>query len=436
MILPLVRSDALENGLHLRSVEMKALPIASLAVLFRAGGNSDPAGKEGLAHLAGSSLDAGTVASDIHELAGRIEFLGTSLHVTTMHDATSIVCSTLTRHMDELMSILGEILCTATFPSHEIERLRINQTTSLMQMHDRPGVRASQVLDRVLFGDVHPYGRSILGVRRSIEGLTRGDAEDFFKLQYRPGNSFAIVTGDVSVERWRALCSRHLGGWAGMTPAGEAQPETGIPEEGRIFVVDRPDTPQSEVRMGCVAMPRNHPEYLAASVLNHCLGGQFNSRLNRSLREQRGLTYGAWSAFSALRSSGSFVQGGAFQTERTDEAVGVMIEEVRRIRAEGISGEELRYAQQSMSGSFLRSFETPSQVNGRLQTLYAYDMPDSYYSTYLEKLGALTVEEIHRVARRWLPADRFAVVVVGDSHSLKEPLERLNLGTVVDYDDA
>jgi zinc protease len=353
-----------------------------------------------------------------------------------MHDAASIVCSTLTHHLDDVMSILGEILCSATFPQPEVARLRVTQTTALMQMRDRPGARASHALDRVLFGPEHPYGLPTMGTRTSVEQLTNRDTVSFFRRKYRPDAAVAIAAGDVTIDGWRTICQKHLGRWEGEVVPSQAHPQPETRSSRRIFLIDRPATPQAEVRMGSIAVQRNHPDHLAATVLNHCLGGQFTSRLNASLREQRGLTYGAWSAFSALRSSGSFVQGGAFHTARTDEAIGVLVDEVRRIAAEGVTPDELRFAQRSLSGNFLRSFETPSQVAVRLQAVYAFDLPDDYYRTYLDRLKALTEGDIRRVAQRWLDPERFAVVVVGDSSTLRRPIEKLGLGEVADYDDA
>jgi len=432
---PLVDVDRLENGLALQAVEMHALPIVSVGLMLRAGSIDDPAGRAGLGHLTGSSLDAGTLSSDIHTLAERIEFLGTSLHVAVVHDATSIVCTTLTHHLDDAMSVVGDILCNAAFPQQEVDRLRASQTTSLLQMHDRPGTRASQALDAVLFSRRHPYGRPVMGEPEDVEQLARPDTRAFFQNRYRPGGAVAIAAGDTSISVWRDTCERHLGKWLGIAPASQAIPFIPDVERRKIFLIDRPATPQAEVRVGCIAMPGNHPDYLAATLLNYCLGGQFTSRLNLSLRERRGLTYGAWSAFSPFRLSGAFVEGGAFHTERTAEAIRVMIDEMERIVQDGISQEELRFAQQSMRGNFLRSFETPSQVGGRLQAIFAYDLPGDYHRTYLDRLAALTLEGIHRVAQHWLIPDRMAIVVVGDRSGLKDQLRKAEFGDIVDYSD-
>jgi zinc protease len=431
-----VVGGCLASGLQLRTVTMPSLPIVSLAFVFRAGSDSDPAGHSGVSHLTALSLDAGTTASDIHALAGRIEFFGTSLHVTAMHDATIILCSTLKRHLPDIMAVIGEILSTAAFPVHEVERLRTIQMTSLLQMRDRPGVRASLALDRILFGDQHPYGKPVVGMRQDVGGLTAEDAKEFFASRYRPDGALALATGDITFEEWRTLCEHHLGPWKGTAETSSSPAMTQERNGTSIYLIDRPATPQAEIRIGCIAMQRNHPEHLAAHVLNHCLGGQFTSRLNSSLREQRGLTYGAWSTFAAMRTSGSYVMGGAFATDRADEAIRVCLDEITNLVENGITNEELLYAQRSLTGSFLRAFETPAQVNSRLEALCVYDLPEEYYETYVARLLALTRDDIVHVARCWLIPERFAVVVVGDATALTPKLGQLRLGETIPYADA
>lgn len=434
--LPDVRTGILDNGLRLQAVGMHDLPIVSVALILPAGSSNDTHDFAGLSYLAGSSVDAGTATSDIHVLAERIEFLGTTLHVNTMQDASAIIISTITRNLDAAMEILGEILCTASFPEHEVSRLRETQLAALAQMRDRPGLRASLVLDRVLFGSTHPYGRPITGLRDSVRRLTKTDVTTFFERHYTPAGALAIAVGDVSPEQWTSLCRSYLGDWQRTGGNEETPTQVQARDEHKMFLVDRPATPQAEIRIGCVAIQRNHPDYIAATMLNHILGGQFTSRLNSSLRERRGLTYGAWSAFSALRHSGSFTMGGAFHTAQADEAVRVALDEVRTISLEGVTGQELEFARQSMTGSFLRSFETPSQVCGRLQTICVYDLTAEYYRNYLQQLNSVTQDDITRIARQWLDPDRFAVVIVGDASILRGKLEQIRPGDVLDYDDA
>jgi zinc protease len=434
-VLPSVTGYRLQTGLELRTVEMPSLPIVSFAIVLRAGSDKEPDDRAGLSHLTASSLDTGTTSSDVHALADRIEYFGTSLQGSPMHDAVILSCSTLRSHLNDVLAIAGEILCSATFPDHEVGRLQSMQKTTILQMQDRPGARASNALDRLLFGETHPYGRPVIGRIGSVEQLTSHEVKEYFRSRYRPSGALAIATGDITSEMWRALCETHLGSWTGRADDFPA-PRVAEGKAGRrIFLIDRPATPQAEVRVGCVAMPRNHPDFLAATVLNHVLGGQFTSRLNVKLREQRGLTYGAWSAFSVLRNSGTFIMGGAFETPKADEAILLLVEEARRIALDGISQEELLFAQHSMTGGFLRIFETPSQVCGRVQGLYTYDLPDDYYHTYVERLTALTLKDIVQVAQRWLIPERFVVVIVGDAGALRPKLELLDFEETILYAD-
>jgi zinc protease len=434
--LPSVTGSRLATGLELRTMEMPALPIVSIAFVMRAGSDRESIDRAGLSHLTASSLDTGTASSDIHALAERIEYFGTSLQATALHDAVVVTCTALSKHLGNIMAIAGEILCSAMFPDHEVERLQTMQRTTILQMRDRPAMRASNAFDCLLFGDNHPYGRPVIGTLRSVEQLTSHEVREFFRSRYRPGGALALAAGDITGDTWQTLCNTHLGKWTGNAEDFPAQCVTGGEVRKKIFLIDRPGTPQAEVRVGSIAMPRRHPDFLAATVLNHVLGGQFTSRLNASLREQRGLTYGAWSAFSVLRSSGTFIMGGAFETQRTAEAILVLVEEAKRIALEGISEEELRYAQRSMTGGFLRGFETPSQMCSRVQGLYVYDLPDDYYNTYLDRLNALTLEDIVQVARRWLVPEHFVAVVVGDAGALRPKLEQLPFSETVLYAEA
>jgi zinc protease len=434
--IPTTRLGGQHDGLMLQALENHSLPIVTLAIMLRAGCDQDEPGCSGVSNLTSSALDAGTATSDLYALAERTEFLGTSLHVSAMHDGASILCSTLTRHLDAVVGVIGEILGGASFPDHEVERLRSSQVTTLMQIHDRPGLRAAQALGSLLFGREHAYGRPAAGTKQDLAAMSSADTRTFFRRRYRPSGALAVAAGDITIGEWKSICERHLAGWEGTNAAPLPQPAITTTHTRRIHLIDRPSTPQAEIRMGCISLKRNHPDYLAASVLNHCLGGQFSSRLNKVLREQRGLTYGVWSSFSALRTGGSFVQGGAFQTEKADEALQGLLDEVERIVGEGISMEELLSAQGSMAGNFLRASETGAHLVSRRQAVYLYDLPDDYHETYLERLRGLTREEILRAARRWIQPEAMITVVVGDAAVLRPRLATLHLGDVVDYDDA
>jgi zinc protease len=430
---PSSQNPVIANGLQLQTIEIHTIPIVTVALMIRSGSDQDPLQHAGLSHLTATSIDTGTPTFDIHALAEQTEFLGTSLHISATHDGASIVCSTLRRHLDGVMGTISEILCHAAFPEHEVNRLRATQITSLLQIRDRPSLRAAQTVDQILFGSEHCYGRPTLGEQSNLSGLTAADTSAFFRDRYRPSGAVAVAAGDITIEDWINTCERHFACWEGTPPAPLVQPALQRKHTRTVYLIDRPSTPQAEIRMGCLALERRHPEYLAATVLNHCLGGQFSSRLNKTLREERGLTYGVWSSFSALRTAGSFVQGGAFQTEKAGEALQGLTDEVERIVGEGITEEELRSAQRSMSGNFLRASELATQLAGRRQAMYLFDLPEEYYATYIERLNALSRPDILRAAQHWLRPEEMVTAVVGDAHRLRGNLEALHLGEVRDY---
>ena len=204
-----------------------------------------------------------------------------------------------------------------------------------------------------------------------------------------------------------------------------------LAEPPGIYLVDRPGATQSEIRMGRIALQKNDPGLPAAMVVNRVLGGQFSSRLNQNLRERRGLTYGAWSSFVPLRHPGPLLAGGAFHTGGTAEAVGELLGEIRRMRQDGVTDEELIFARESMAGAFALAFETPAQIAETLQNIPLYDLPRDYYDTYVDRIRGVSSDDCRRIAEQWLDVDMMTVVIVGDAASVRPQLEQSGIGPVI-----
>jgi len=208
-----------------------------------------------------------------------------------------------------------------------------------------------------------------------------------------------------------------------------------LPAQRRVvYLIDKPGAPQSEIRIGYPALARSTPDYFPVSVMNRILGGQFSSRINLNLREKRGYTYGARSAFIFLKHPGPFMASGGFVSAKTDSSVEQLVAEIKRMHAEGITAEELAFAKKGMTGAFALNFETQAQVANTLQNLVLYGLPDDYYATYLQNIDGVTLEDVRRVAAAYLNPDAMAILVVGDAKLVKPGLEKRNLGPVVMLD--
>lgn len=423
-MIPVIQEAHLRNGIRLLLVERTALPLVHLSFIFRSGANADPAGKAGLATLAGDALDAGTPTRTLAAIAEAFDFAGAYYQASVTHDGTVFSVSTLTTHLDEMAGVMADILRNASYPATEVDRLRKQRITSFLQHKDRPSHIASSVFYRTLYGDIHPYGTESEGNELSLPRIEREDVASFKSAHIAPGNLLVACVGDLSMARLESIIDREFGDWLNTAKAGVPPFPAPAARPPEVLFVDRPGAVQSEIRMGAIALRRNAPDYQAALVLNRILGGQFNSRLNANLREKRGLTYGAWSAFQAYRSEGPFIAGGAFHTEKTEEAVREMIGELERMRESGITEEEHTFAVESLAGAYALAFETSGQVALALQVRELYDMPADTFVTYLSRLRAVTREDVLRVARTFLDPASMTIVIVGDAGAVTPSVQR------------
>ncbi len=427
--LPAIQKSVLSNGLSVWLVEHHTLPHVGLNLVLNAGTDHDPPSLPGLAGFTAEMMEAGTETMSALEIADRLDYIGAAMAVHASLDATAASLYTLTKHMGEALSVFGEIFAAPVFPGHEVERVRSQRLTSLLQQRDRPSYLANLTFNRVIFGN-HPYGSDPTGTESSLKSITREDIGLFYGDGYVPHGATAIVVGDVEAGPLSAQCESVFSKWQ---LASKGVPEIGpvpSPQPRKIYLVDKPDAPQSEIRIGCPALPRNSPDYFPAIVVNRVLGGQFSSRINLNLRERHGYTYGAWTSFRFAKREGPFVALGAFVSDKTDRAIAELLGEIGRVYESGITEEELEFSKRGISGSFALNFETPLQIASALQSIVLYGLPDDYYQHYVRNIQSVTLEDIRTVARRYLDTSKMAIVVVGDVARIKAPIERLGIGDV------
>ncbi len=429
-MMPHLHRHSIEGGPAVWVARTATLPLTVGSFVLPAGATHDLPGRSGLAMLTGDALDTGTARRSLQDIADSLEFVGATVRTHVSHDGTVLTFSTVTKHLQDVFDVCADIWQHPVFPPPDVERLREQHLTSLLQQKDRPGTIASLVFHRSVFGENHPYGADAGGDEPGMRAITADDLRLFHATHFTPHRLTLIVVGDITPERVGPLAESRLvhdNGAATHHPSAlPAHPHL----TRSIILVDRAGAPQSEVRLGLPAFQRNSEDYIPAQVMNRILGGQFSSRLNANLREKRGLTYGAWSVFSALRHPGPFVAGGAFHTGGTAVAIRETLGEIDRMAAEGVTEDELTFAKESLAGSYALAFETPAQVVQALQALPLYDLPSDYYYTYLDRLRTVTREDVLAVARRYLITERMKIVVVGDAANTRSSLEALNVGAV------
>jgi predicted Zn-dependent peptidase len=325
---------------------------------------------------------------------------------------------------------MADVAQRPTFPKEELERIRQQRLTSLLQARDSPETIASLAFSRAVYGPSHRYGTALMGTADTIKAFTPADLEAFYRAAYRPGNSTLIIVGDVVPDRVLPLLDAHFGKWKPQGNDGGRREQPAPPNASRqLVLVDKPNAPQSQIRIGGVGVARSTPDFFPIQVMNTILGGAFSSRLNLNLREKHGYTYGASSLFDMRRFPGPFIAAAGVQTDKTAESLTEFFNELNGMLKE-VPADELERAKNYVALRFPTTFETTGDMSGRLETLIVYGLPDDYYAKYVQQIQAVTAADVLRVAQKYLQPDRVTVVVVGDRKTIDAPVRALNLAPI------
>ena len=424
---PPVERRTLSNGLEVLVVNRPELPILSMELVVKAGADRAPIGKDGIAELTADLLTEGTTSRDAQQLAGELSRLGASISASADIERMTLSLSTLTKHTDAALELFADVLLHPAFAEGDLQRRRGLLVAGLLRQRDSADAIADRVFPVLLYGADHPYGRPVEGTLETVPTITREDIAEFHGMLFRPNNASLIVVGDTTAESIvDRLEAAALGDWkAGdlppfMLPAPEPAPS------GPLYLVDRPGSAQSVLSVGEIGVPRNTPDYFALTLLNGVLGGQFSSRINLNLREDKGYTYGARSSFDYRLGPGPFEAGAAVQTDVTAPALVELHNELTGIIEDRpVTAQELADARGRLVLSFPSGFETTGGVASRLEALVLYGLPDDYYTTYQDNLQGVTPEQITDAADAHLHPDRMTILVVGDRDTIASDLDAL-----------
>jgi zinc protease len=412
-------------------VENHELPVVELHVVFPVGRAEDPLSKLGLASLLGSVWDEGTRRRSSLQIAEELAGIGASLSFSAGVDATSARLFALTQHLPAALDVTGDVLQNPAFPEPELQRERQMAIGRLLMIRNEPNALAMLAVAGTLYGQDYPYGKPMFGTPDTLRSITRSDLEEFYRGHIRPGQAAAIVVGDVTPEEITARLEKALGGWkAGGAPAKVEFPPLPPAKPTRIVLVDKPGAAQSVISVALVGALRNSPEYPALTVMNSIFGGQFSSRLNMNLREDKGYTYGARTSFEwRVHEPGPFVAAASVQTAVTQPALVEFLKEFEgMLGKQPVTPAELEFNKTYLTRGYPAGFETPGAVANQLETLVEYGLPDDYFNTLVPRIKGVTAEEVLKVAKRYLHPDHLAVIIVGDREKTEKSLRELPIG--------
>ena len=427
--LPAARSFRLPNGLTVYWVESHALPVVAGQLVVRSGSAADPAPLPGLAAFTAAMLDEGTKTRDALAIAADLEGLGANLSTGSNFDGSFVTFDVLKPNAERALAIVSDLSLAPAFPGADMERVRGDRLTSLLQLRDSPFQIALRVLYPALYGPGHPYGHTPLGSEEALKKISRDDVAGFYRSSYSPGNAALVLAGDLTEAEARRLATQAFGGWAGSAVATPAPPTpASIPE--RVVLVDTAGAPQTALLMAQLGVKRADPDFERLNVMNTILGGLFSSRVNLNLREKHGYTYGAFSSLNESRGVGPLFVGSAVRTDVTGPSVHEMLSEAQGMTRAEVSADELALAKDSIARSLPALFETTRSAVGTVGQLFLFDLPPDYYAGLPARLASMTAAEVFAATRRHLTPDRMLVVAVGDRAQAEPQIAALKLGTV------
>ena len=429
---PVFERHRLGNGMSVLLVDVPGRPIVSASVVIRAGASDEAPHAAGAAVLGARALSEGTERYDAIELVEASERLGASLHAEAGWDATSVGVDVVNDRLEAALELVAEMVARPTFPAAEVERLRDERLNDLLQARADPRRRADEAFVETIYARRSPYHRPAGGTRETVATLDRVVLRETYIRALHPSRTALIVAGDVGRMDVVALAERLFGDLAAR-PDSEVERivDTAAGDRRVVRVIHRPESVQTEIRIGHRGVSRREADFHALSVTGAILGGLFNSRLNMKLREEKGYTYGAFAGFDLRRGAGPFSARAAVNTDVTVPAVTDFLAEIGRLRDERVTDAELKAAKDFLVGVFPLRFETPGPIAAALSGIHVHGLPDDELARYRPAIETVTADDVARVARQHLRLDEAAIVLVGDADAFGQDLEAAGFGTVV-----
>lgn len=421
---PVAATKTLANGLRVFVVSDTGEPaIAAQLLILSAGSVRDPAEMPGVAEMTANLLTQGTQKRSAQEIAETIDFIGGTLEADADKDATVVKLAIVKKDLDTGLDLMSDVVLHPSFQAEELERQRQQLLSNFEVQYSDPDYLASVVFGRVVYGS-SPYGWPAEGTPETAQKLGRGELVKFHDANYAPNQALLAFAGDITPERAFAAAEKYFGAWPKLEAASSAPPAPASSQGLHIWLVDKPDAVQTQIRVGKMGIRRGDPNYIPVEVMNRIFGGGYNSRLNTEVRVRKGLTYGAYSSFNPHRYAGSFAVGTFTRTETTVEATKLVVDLIAQMSSGDVTQKELDFARDYLAGVYPIQSETAEQVADRVVTVAAFGLPADYNSTYPERIRGVTLAEAREMAKRYLQPDSLDIVLAGNVGAFRDALKR------------
>jgi zinc protease len=434
-VFPAVEQFQLDNGLKVILVQKHTLPVVEGSVILDAGAMREPAVKSGLASLTGRLLSEGTGTLTGAGIARAMDALGAEYHTGAGFSSSFADVVALKNVFPQAMALAARTVIAPSFPVSEFGRVKNQAIAEYQQNHARTAGLASDAFIRAAFDSTAPFSRPPSGNLSTIGALTRDDVVNWHRTMFAPSTATLLLVGDITPAEAKSFAQSAFGGWTARRVALAAVIDPVRPSTGtRVILVDRPGSVQSSIVVGQAGFQATDPDYLPMVALNQVLGGGFSSRINRNLREKHGYTYFAGSGLTLAPGAGTFRVNSDVRTSATDSALFEAVGEYRRIAGDAVPAPELQSRVTNLVSGFPSSVQSVQGLSASLSDLIMWGLPLDFYTTYRERLSAVTPDDLKRVASTKLTPDNVIIVVAGDLSKIEAPIRARNLGTVEVWD--
>ena len=424
-------TTTLSNGAALVVSRKPELPLVSVNINFLGGANQfESPDKLGVASFTAQMLTEGTTTRTGDQLSDAQQKLGTNIRVNIGDESGSMGFTALSDKLDAALDLVADMILNPSLPADALERRRAQRLVQLTQEKDEGEVVANNVFYQTVYGS-HPYGWVV--TEATTRAIARDDIVAFHRDYFQPGRASITVVGDVDPARVKASFERAFAKWsAGGTKPNFAYPATPTNKARTIYLIDKPKAAQSSVVMGLTGPSRDTPDYYAISVMNHILGGLFQSRLNHLIREVKGYSYGVGSGFEFGRGPGAFMAAGEIVTEKSDSALMDFMNELRGVQGgKPFTEDEIKQGKESLVQGLPRRFASVDGVAGAISQLYTQDLPQTYFQEYAAKINAVTSDDLVRVAKKYIDLENISIVIVGDREVIEPKLRATGIAPIV-----
>ncbi|MGB9470799.1 MAG: pitrilysin family protein [Candidatus Acidiferrum sp.] len=431
--LPPMQQATLSNGLKVVLAERHTAPVVNFSLLVKGGYSSDSTSALGTCSFAQRMLEEGTPTRDSLKISEDLESLSANFNAGANLDYSSVSLNALKLNLDKALDIYADLILHPAFPEKEFERLQKERLAAIQREKVTPFSMGLRVLPTLLFGKGHPYDETFIGTGStdSVKKMTRADLAKFHDTWYKPNNATLLIVGDTTLAEITPKLEKLFASWKpGDVPTVNV-PDVPQPAKDVVYLIDRPGSGQSLILAAQLAPPFNNPDQIPLMLVNDIFGGNFSSRINMNLREDKHWSYGVGSRLIPARGQRPFVSFSPVQTDKTKESMEVLIDEYKDIvGGKPITEPELKDEQSNATLALPGSFETTQQLSGAYANILQYNLPENYYNTFTQKVLAVTPAEANEVAKKYIEPNHLVWVVVGDMSKVEAGIRSLNIGEV------